>query len=191
MLSDWAKRWYMKFHPAKCYVMNISTKTTATENKYTLMDEQLKTVNSMRYLGVTVTNKMKWNSHVDEMVSTANRTLGFLRRNLNQCPPKVKAHAYTALVRPTLEYASAVWDPHSTKNTKKLDQVQRRAVSFKTGETKNEKGCVTKALIKAGWPTLETCRRATRLTHKCTKSSTATTRHSASLTTFWQKQTNT
>ena len=43
----------------------------------------------------------------------ANRTLGFLRRNLFSCPRDVKEAAYKGLVRPVLEYGSSVWDPHT------------------------------------------------------------------------------
>ena len=36
----------------------------------------------------------------------------FLRRNLLSCPQDVKETAYKGLVRPILEYASPIWDPH-------------------------------------------------------------------------------
>jgi len=42
----------------------------------------------------------------------ANRTIGFLKRNLNIVNSDIKEKAYTALVRPTVEYASSVWDPY-------------------------------------------------------------------------------
>ena len=43
----------------------------------------------------------------------ANRTLGFLRRNLYSCPQEVrlKKAAYKGLVHPVLHYGSSVWDP--------------------------------------------------------------------------------
>ena len=34
------------------------------------------------------------------------------------------------MVRPILEYASSVWDPHTTANIQKLESVQRRAARF-------------------------------------------------------------
>ena len=34
------------------------------------------------------------------------------KRNLSSCPQDVKETAYKGLVRPILEYASPVWDPH-------------------------------------------------------------------------------
>ena len=39
--------------------------------------------------------------------------MGFLKRNLKIKSSAVKSHAYKAFVRPKLEYASAVWDPHT------------------------------------------------------------------------------
>ena len=56
--------------------------------------------------------------------------MGFIRINLRDCTKPVKAAAYTTMARPTLEYASTVWDPHSSAETHKLEQVQRRAARF-------------------------------------------------------------
>jgi hypothetical protein len=43
---------------------------------------------------------------------------------------KTKATVYTTLVRPDLEYASPVWDPHQITTTRDIEQVQRRAARF-------------------------------------------------------------
>ena len=59
-----------------------------------------------------ITSDLKWNSHIRNVCSKANRTVGFLRRNLFSCPQDVKEAAYKSMVRPILEYGSTVWDPH-------------------------------------------------------------------------------
>ena len=51
-------------------------------------------------------------SHASNVCTKANRTLVFLRRNLSSCHQDVKEMAYKGLVRPVLEYACPVWDPH-------------------------------------------------------------------------------
>ena len=63
-------------------------------------------------------------------VSRETHAIGILRRNLRLSSHTVKTHAYQALVRPHLEYASAVWDPHTHCNTQKLEMVQRRAAGM-------------------------------------------------------------
>ena len=48
--------------------------------------------------------------HISNICTKANRTLGFLRRNLYACPQEVKEAAYKGLVRPVLVYSGSVWD---------------------------------------------------------------------------------
>ena len=72
----------------------------------------LENVESIKYLDVTITSDLKCNSHIRNVCSKANRTLGFLRRKLFSCPQDVKDAAYKSMVRPILEYGSTVWDPH-------------------------------------------------------------------------------
>ena len=64
-----------------------------------------------KYLGVIITSDLRWNTHVSNVCTKANRTLGFLRINLYSCPQEVKEAAYKGLVRPVLDYGSSVWDP--------------------------------------------------------------------------------
>ena len=63
----------------------------------------LENVESIKYLGVTITSDLRWNTHVSNVCTKANRTLGFLRRNLYSCPQEVKEAAYKGLVRPDLD----------------------------------------------------------------------------------------
>ena len=68
-------------------------------------------MDSIKYLGVTITHDLRCNTHISNMFTKANRTLGFLRRNLYQCPQDVKEAAYRGLGHPILECGSCVWDP--------------------------------------------------------------------------------
>ena len=54
---------------------------------------------------------LNWNNHVSNIVGKANRSLGFVKRNLNKCPEEVKKQAYYTLVRPNLEYGSSALGP--------------------------------------------------------------------------------
>ena len=102
------------------------------EASYTLEGTVLENVDSIKYLGVTITNDLKWNIHINNICTKAKRTLGFLRRNLFSCPQDVKEAAYKGLVRPVLEYGSSVWDPHTKCLQEELEKVQKRAARFVT-----------------------------------------------------------
>ena len=100
------------------------------ETTYTLHDHIREGVDSAKYLGVTISEDMQWKTHIDNIIAKASRTIGFLRCNLYNCTKEVREATYCTLVRPTLEYASAVWDPFRTTDINRLEQVQRRAARF-------------------------------------------------------------
>ena len=61
------------------------------------------------------------------IVNSANRSLNFVRRNIKTKITNVRETAYNSLVRPQLEYASAVWDPSHKKSISQIEQIQQRA----------------------------------------------------------------
>ena len=77
---------------------------------HTLEGTVLENVDNIKYLGVTITNDFKWNTHISNICTKANRTLGFLRRTLYSCPQDVKEAAYKGMVRPILEYMEARYE---------------------------------------------------------------------------------
>ena len=72
----------------------------------------------LRILGRT--SPAIWGSHIDWITCTAYKTLGFVKRNIRTKMSGVRQAAYTTLVRPQLEYAAAIWDPH---HKDKIDQM--------------------------------------------------------------------
>ena len=81
-LERWKSDWQMSFHPDKCEVIHITTKKKPIIQKYTLHGHTLSLVSRIKYLGVNITQDLKWNSHINSVSSKANQTLGFLKRNL-------------------------------------------------------------------------------------------------------------
>ena len=74
----------------------------------------------------------------------------------------MKEIAYKAYVRPILEYASSVWDPHTDANIVKLEAVQRRAARFVLQQYHNSSS-PSAMLQELHWPSLQTRRRTARL----------------------------
>ena len=151
-LESWAKTWRMRFYAKKCYLMSINQKSA---HFYQLDGNILQQVPDNRYLGVKLSDDMKWNSHINKISKKANSTLGLLKRNLKHCLQDSRRTAYLSLVWSTLEYSSIVWDPYLQKDTDKLEKVQRRAARFITGNyTSRDHGCVSQMLAPTpGRPT--------------------------------------
>ena len=59
-----------------------------------------------------------------------SKILNFAERILHQCTSSVKETAYITLVRPLLEYASAVWDPYQQYLINNIEMIQRRVARW-------------------------------------------------------------
>ena len=92
------------------------------------------------------------------------KSLNFVRRNLNKCDKSVKSAAYIGLVCPKLEYASAVWDPHLSKDITTIKRVQRIIVARWVKYNYNWENSVSNMLSELQWPTLYVRRHISRLT---------------------------
>ena len=154
ILSTWETRWDMGFNPSKCQVVHVTGSKKPIKRDYILHGQVLESVRSARYLGVDIFGSLSWNPHVDRIIGNANRTLGFVRRNIKTKMSKVRETAYNTLVRPQLVYASAVWDPHTKVRTSQIEQVQRRAAGW-TVSNYDWQASATQIVQDLGWRTLE------------------------------------
>ena len=126
-LQRWESDWLMHFHPQKCQTMHITNKRNIIQSTYTIHNHKFQTTNTAKYLGIHIHSTLNWYTHINKTAQRANTTSAFLHRNIRTCPRKTKHLAYTTLVRPILEYASIIWDPHTASNINKLETVQRRS----------------------------------------------------------------
>lgn len=122
----------------------------------------LSTVDVLKYLGVNISTNLSWSYHVGKICETAKKKLWFLRRKLRLASQSVKLTAYLTYVRPTLEYAGIIWDPHQSGLIQRLERVQRRAARFILARY-SRKDSVTEMLSLLNLPTLAERRRIARL----------------------------
>lgn len=120
---------------------------------YSIHGSVLRTVDSAKYLGVTIAGNLSWKPHIDIMTKKANSVLGFLCRNLRKCPLKTRELAYNTYVRPTLEYASSVWDSDIKDQINRVERVQRRVARFVKADYHPDHS-VTLMLQKLQWLSL-------------------------------------
>ena len=132
------------------------------QHQYTLHNQTLTPVKHSKYLGVTLSDDLTWRTHISNVVGDASRTLNFLRRTLRIVSQNTKALAYKALVRPKLEYAPSVWDPHHAKWRNALEAVQSRAARFSTRRWHNTSS-VTAMKHDLGWEALADRRQLSRV----------------------------
>ena len=73
ILEEWERTWKMKLNIDKCIVLSVTLKSNPTKTRYTLHNQQLLSVHSAKYLGVTIDSKLSFNEHVDSTCKKATQ----------------------------------------------------------------------------------------------------------------------
>ena len=163
-LVAWTKLWQMSLNCDKCKILRVYRSRNPIIHQYTMNRTLLDSVSHHPYLGVELSSNLNWSLHIENIIGKANRSLGFIRRNLHSCSESVKSHAYLTLVRHCLKYACSVWGPHTQKHCQDIKGVQRRAARFVKNCYEREPGRVTNLLKDLNWHALELRRKIVRLT---------------------------
>ena len=134
-LTDCVSSSLLNLNPAKCKYMIITRKRQAIlpPTPLTVMGNTLDKVSSFKYLGVWITKDLSWSKHVSEVCIKAKKVIGLIYRQYYQhSNTDTLKQLYMSSVRPHLEYATAVWDPHLQKDINKLEKVQTFALRMCT-----------------------------------------------------------
>jgi len=133
-LFEWSNKWLLKFHPDKCKILQISTKTpeirSYTMPKYEGGLVSLERVENEKDVGVTINSKLKFDEHIQNQVNKANKMMGLIRRSFKFLDFRSFRLLFKSIVRPHLEYASSVWSPSKIKDIDSIENVQRRATKM-------------------------------------------------------------
>ena len=111
-------------------------------------------VASHTYLGVKLDSKLSWAKHITEITTKSSKVLGMVKRTLGPCKPEVKDTAYNMLVRPKLEYASPIWNPHKSSQISRLERIQHYAARFVANDHRRTTSPTT-LVLTLNWQTLE------------------------------------
>jgi hypothetical protein len=95
-LQDWERDWQMHFNPDKCEVIRKTTKRKIIPSSYFIHGKELNITSKGKYLGITISQNLSWNNHIDKVCRKANNTTAFLRRNLSSCPANIRTKCYTS-----------------------------------------------------------------------------------------------
>ena len=131
MLSSWTTLNAMTFNTTKCKTMIISRKRNQClpPVPLTLNGTILEVVLTFKYLGVLLSSDLSWTHHIQGVCSKARKILGLLyRRYYQYSDSRTLCQLYLSLVRPHLDYATQVWDPHLQRDINSLECVQKFAL---------------------------------------------------------------
>ena len=129
---EWSNTWCMPFNEKKCTVMHIGRPNNKSSHIYTMTKidgsrRQLEVSKVERDLGVLVSDDLKVRAQVVSASSTANRTLGRLKKAFRSRSFNLWRMLYITYIRPQLEFAVQAWSPHLKADIAIIEQVQHCA----------------------------------------------------------------
>jgi hypothetical protein len=89
-------------------------------------------VKSVRILGLTIQDNMKWNEHINNIVKKSSKRLYMLRllKRTDACIDTLTTvYIYTTIIRPVLEYACQVWHYNIQQYLcEDIEKIQKRSL---------------------------------------------------------------
>ena len=128
-LASWSLRNNMIFNPVKTKVMHVTCSRNLHPPIYTMGNAPLDSTSSIQYLGITISSNFTWNSHINAIVSRANRLLGFICSVAGGASTKAFFTLNKSLVLPILEYGIPCWGAKMASQQQHLEHPKMTARS--------------------------------------------------------------
>ena len=123
----WCTKNQLTLSVQKCNVITFHRKLSPVLFDYTILNHTLQRVAHIRDLGVKLDCALTFRPHFDEMISKANRQLGFIFKIANEfLDPYCLRSPYCSLVRCILESCSVVWCPSQGNWIARIESVQKK-----------------------------------------------------------------
>ena len=62
----------VQFPPEKCTALSVTRSHSPIKHDYILKGHKLESVETAKYLGLTLSSNMKWDTHINNITSKAN-----------------------------------------------------------------------------------------------------------------------
>ena len=114
----------MQFNVNKCKTMHIGKKNLDLD--YRMNGVVLDVVEVEKDLGVMISHDLKSSNQCLKAYASANKILGMINRTIENKNSNIMLNLYKSLVRPHMEYCTAVWSPYYVKDKELIEKIQHR-----------------------------------------------------------------
>ena len=161
-LYAWSQQWFMEFNPLKTKYMRFSRNNNTPDNiEISLNNTQLEEIQVHKHLGLYLTPKLNFETHIDNIISKCSRWIALIWKIQRKYPRFCLENVYTSYIRPILEYGHIVYDNITDHNIRRLEAIQRKAAIACTGAYVNTSH--ERLLRELNWPTLQARREYAKL----------------------------
>ena len=148
ILARWAAQWLINFNPQKTEAIVFGHLPNTTFD-----GTPIKFVNELKHLGLTLSSNGQWHSHIDNIISSASKVLGIIRKLKFTFSCTALNQIFLSYILPVLECSCVVWDGCTMQDINSLQKIQNEAARLVTGLTRSVS--VDNLYKECGWVTLE------------------------------------
>ena len=122
----------MSFSVDKCHTICFFTKKSNLDTTYVLNNHVLTKVHHYCYLGVILSEDLKWSEYILHNYNIKCQTnCWYYQEELQKCLCRLQlSQLYNSLVRPKIEYANSAWYPYLKKDMHHLGMIQQLICSI-------------------------------------------------------------
>ena len=127
VLVNWTKQRLINFNPSTTEAILFTLKQLEQFPNLVYNSTLIQFVKDRKHLGLTLSNNGQWHKHIENILTSAARIIGVMRKikcTLTRVPLNQIYFSFVLLI---LEYSSTAWDGCSQQDSITLDRLQNEA----------------------------------------------------------------
>lgn len=163
---NWLKANKLTLNMTKTEFMLIGSRqrlcTLTGSPTLSINDTPVRQVTTAKSLGVTIDDKLVWNSHIEKLTKKVASGIGAIKRVRHLVPQATLHLIYRSLVQPHFDYCNIVWGNCGVTLNERLQKLQNRAARVLTFS--NYDADASPLLEQLGWKSLSCQQQSQRAT---------------------------
>ena len=137
ILVRWAAQWLINFNPLKTEAILFTLRLSDHFPQLIFDGTPIKFVSEHKHLGLTLSSNGQWHSHIDDIITSASKVLGIMRKLKFNFSRTALNQIFLSYIVPVLEYSCIVWDSCTVQDMNALQKVQNGAARIVIGLTRS------------------------------------------------------
>lgn len=118
----------LNVNKTKWMLVNRSKKEQINSIDVSIGDYKIDRVNSIKYLGIILDEKLNFDEQVNELVKNVACKVNFLKRISNKCTYDIRKLIFNSIISPHFEYCSTIYMKCNNEQIKQIQKIHSRAM---------------------------------------------------------------
>ena len=135
---NWSVRNRLPLNTEKCAVLSFYRGRGFFDTKYTMNNEGLKRVTTMKDLGVIFSSDLRFKDHLTHVINRAKKKLGFvIRSTFDFKGLNTILTLFKSLVLSLLTYVAQIWSSNTQRDHYEIEQIVHKALRYVALKSEN------------------------------------------------------